>query len=71
MAIFVPPAVFDEVKTVFHLPVIANIGLQLRLCDVGWVEAGCEITTVSEGTLTVGRTYFTIGAEDDLTTRKV
>ena len=30
MTIFVPPAVFDEVEAVFHLPVISNVGLQPR-----------------------------------------
>lgn len=71
MTILVPPAVFDKVKTVFDLPVAANVGLQLGCRDGTRVEAGHEIPALVGENPTVGRTHFTIDANDDFAMRKV
>jgi len=71
VAIFVPPAVLDEVEAVFYLPMIANVGLQFRGRDGGRIEAGREIAAFGKQNLTLGRTHFAIDAEDDLTIGKV
>ena len=71
MTILVPPAVFDKVKAVLHLPVVANVGLQSGRRDPVWVEAGHTIATFTRENFTTGRTHFAIDTEDDLAMRKV
>lgn len=71
MAIFIPPAVFDEVEAVFHLPVVANIRLQASGRDGARIKAGREIAALCREHLTRRRTYFTINAEGNLTTGEV
>ena len=68
VAVFVPPAVFDEVQAVFHLPVIASVGLQPRGRDAGRIEAGDEIVALGKENLALGRTHLAIDAHGDLTT---
>ena len=69
--ILVPPAVFDEVKAVFDLPVAANVGLQLGCRDGGRVDAGHKIPALVGENLAFGRTHFTIDANGDCAMRKV
>jgi hypothetical protein len=71
VTIFVPPAVFDEVKAVFDLPVVANVGLKLGRRDRSRVKAGDEITAFVEENLTVGRTHFAIDTDGNLAMGKV
>jgi hypothetical protein len=71
VTIFVPPAVFDEVKTVFDLPVVTNVGLKLRCRDRGRIEAGHQIPAFTGDNLTVGRTHFAIDTDGDLAMWKV
>jgi hypothetical protein len=71
MAVLIPPAIFDEVQAVFHLPVVANVGLQRGGGDASRVKAGGEIATIVQENLSLGRADFTIDTEDDLTIRKV
>lgn len=71
MTILVPPTVFDKVKTVFDLPVAANVGLQLRCRDRSRVDAGHKVPALVGENLAIGRTHFAIDANDDLTMRKV
>ena len=71
VTIFVPPAVFDEVKTVFDLPVAANFGLQFRCRNKSRVDAGHKIPALAGENLTLGRTHFAIDAKGDLAVRKV
>ena len=65
MTILVPPAVFDEVKAVFDLPVAANVGLQLGCRNGSRVDAGDKIPALAGENLAFGRTHFTIDANDD------
>lgn len=46
MAVLAPPAVFDEVETVFHLPMIAHQLQELDRGDPLWIEAGNEVPHV-------------------------
>jgi hypothetical protein len=71
VTILVPPAVFDEVKAVFDLPVVANVGLQFGRRDGSRVEAGHEIPALVGENLTVGRSHFAIDTDGDLAMRKV
>ena len=67
MTVFVPPAILDEVQAVFHLPMAANGGVKLGRRDRTRIEAGHEIPGVVKQKNTIGRTYFTIGTDGDLT----
>ena len=71
VTILVPPAVFDKVKTVFDLPMAANIGLQLGCRNKSRVDAGHKIPALAGENLTMSRTHFAIDAKDDLAVRKV
>ena len=71
MAVFVPPAIFDEVEAVFDLPVSANVGVKLGRRDHVRVEAGHEIPALVEENLSLGRTHFAIGTDGDLAVGKV
>jgi hypothetical protein len=71
MPVLVPPAVFEEMKAVFHLPVVANVGLQLARRDLARIEAGGKIAAFTRERLAAGRAHFAIDTEDDLTMSKV
>lgn len=71
VAVFVPPAIFDEVEAVFDLPVSANVGMKLGRRDHVRIEAGHEIPALVEENLSLGRTHFAIGTEGDLAVGKV
>ena len=71
MPVFVPPAIFDEVQAVFHLPVAANIHMKRGGRNRIGVDTGYEVPTVVEQESAVGRTYFTVGTDGDLAARKV
>ena len=71
VTILVPPAIFDKVKTVFDLPVAANIGLQFGCRNKSRVDAGREIPALAGENLTMDRTHFAIDANDDPAVRKV
>jgi hypothetical protein len=47
VTIFVPPAVLDEMKAVFHLPVVANVALELFRRDRTGIQAGHEVPAVT------------------------
>jgi len=66
VAVFVPPAIFDEVEAVFHLPVSANVGVKRGRRDRSRVEAGHEIPALVEENLSLGRTHFAIGTNGNL-----
>lgn len=71
VAVLIPPAVFDEVEAVFHLPVAANMGLQAGGRDSARIETGREIAALLRKHLASERTHFTIDADGDLTTGKI
>jgi hypothetical protein len=71
VAVFVPPAVFDEVEAVFHLPMSANVGVKFGRRDHSRVEAGHVIPALVEEKLSRGRTHLAIGTDGDLAVGKV
>jgi hypothetical protein len=71
MAVLIPPAIFDEVQAILHLPVVANVGLQYGGRDATGVEASREIAAIVQENLSLGRAHFAIDTEDDLAIGKV
>jgi hypothetical protein len=71
VVIFAPPAVFDEVQAVFHLPVATDVRVECRRRDRARVEAAYEVSAVVEQESAIGRTHFTVGTDRDLTAGKV
>ena len=67
MAVFIPPAIFDEVQAVFHLPMAADVGVKLGRRDRARIEAGHEVPAFVQQKSTIGQSHFTIGADGDLT----
>ena len=63
VTIFVPPAVLDEMKAVFHLPVATNGILEFTRRDTIGIQAAHEVPTFAGKKLAVGRTYFAINAD--------
>ena len=66
VTIFVPPAVFNEVQAVFHLPVPADVALELFRRDQSGIQAGYEVPAFAGKKLALGRTHFTIDSGGDL-----
>lgn len=58
-------------KAVFHLPVVANVALELFRRDRTGIQTGHEVPAVTGKKLTVGRANFTIDAGGDLTAGNV
>jgi hypothetical protein len=71
VTVFVPPAVLDEMQAVFHLPMAANIGMKLGRRDRARIEAAYKIPAFVKQKSTIGQSYFTIGADGDLTVGNV
>jgi hypothetical protein len=68
VTILVPPAVFDEMKAVFHLPVAANIRLEFGRRDRIGIQAGHEVPTFAGKKLTLRASHFAIHTDGDLAT---
>ncbi len=66
VTIFVPPAVFDEMKAVFHLPVAANICLEFGRRDRIGIQAGYEVPTFAGKKLALRASHFAIHTDGDL-----
>ena len=66
VAIFVPPAVLDEMEAVFHLPVAANVRLKLTGRDRIGIQAGHEIPALARNKLAGSATHLAINADCDL-----
>jgi hypothetical protein len=43
VAVFVPPAILDEVEAIFHLPMTPDVGLKFGRRDRARIEAGNEV----------------------------
>jgi hypothetical protein len=66
MAIFVPPAIFDEEQTVLDLPVRAHRGQELARSDAIGIEAGEKITRVGRTDRAVGSDHVPINTQRNL-----
>ncbi len=71
VTIFIPPTVLDEMKAVFHLPVVANIVQQFAWRDRIGIQAADEVPAFAGKKLTTRRAYCAIDADGDLATRYV
>lgn len=63
MAILVPPAILQEVQTVFDPPVVADVPQEVGGGDAVGIEARYEVPHVVRENLAVARTDFTIDAQ--------
>lgn len=68
VTIFVPPAVFDEMKAVFHLPVATNIVLEFTRRDRIGLQAGDEVPAFAGKEYTLLAAHFAINTNADLAT---
>ncbi len=68
MTIFVPPAVLDEMKAVFHLPVAANIALKFTRRDQIGIQTGHKVPAFAGKKCALHRAHFAINTDTDLTT---
>jgi len=62
-----PPAVLDEVQAVFHLPVAANVLLEIGSRDGVRIETGHEIPALTRNEFALGATDFAINSDGDAT----
>ena len=71
VTVFVPPAIFDEVQAIFHLPMATNIVVQGRGTDCARIATGDEVPSIVEHDGAIGRSDFMIGAKENLAARKI
>ena len=71
VTIFVPPAVLDEMKAVFHLPVATNVRLKLTRRDRIGIQTRHEVTAVAGKKRSVRATHFAIKTQRDSATGNV
>lgn len=63
VAIFVPPAVLQEVEAVFQPPVVADVAQEIRGRDLLGIEARDEVTHVVRHHFACGRAELAIDAQ--------
>lgn len=67
VTIFVPPAVFDEMKAVFHLPVATNVVLEFTWRDRIGIQTGHKVPALAGNKRALRRTHFAINTDADFT----
>ena len=68
MTIFVPPAVLDEMKAVFHLPVATNVVLEFTRRDRIGLQTGHEVPAFAGKKRTPRAAHFAINTDADYAT---
>ena len=68
MTIFVPPAVLDEMKAVFHLPVATNVRLEFGWRDRIRIQTGHKVPAFTGKKRTPRAAHFAINTDADLAT---
>lgn len=63
VAVFVPPAILQEMEAVFHSPMVADMPQQVRRGDLLGIETGDEIPHVVRQDFAVGSANLAINAE--------
>jgi hypothetical protein len=63
VAVLVPPAVLQEMETVFQPPVVADVSQQVRGSDSIGIEARHEVPHVVREQLAAGRANFTVDTQ--------
>jgi hypothetical protein len=71
VAIFVPPAVFDEMEAVLHLPVATNVCLQFTGRDRIGVQAAHEVPAFAGKKCPFRGTHLAINTQRDSATGDV
>ena len=71
MTIFVPPAVLDEMKAVFHLPVASNVVLEFTRRDRIGLQAGDEVPAFAGKESALRAAHLTIDTNADSATGNV
>ena len=71
VTIFVPPAVLDEMKAVFHLPVATNVVLEFTRRDRIGLQTGDKVPAFAGKERTLRRAHFSINTDTDLATGNV
>ena len=71
VTIFVPPAVLDEMKAVFHLPMATNVGLKFTRRDRIGLQTGDKVPAFAGKERALRATYFAIDTNADSTTGNV
>jgi len=71
VTIFVPPAVLDEMKAVFHLPVATNIVIEFTRRDRIGLQTGYEVPAFARKKRTLRAANFAINTNADLATGNV
>jgi hypothetical protein len=71
VTIFVPPAVLDEMKAVFHLPVATNVVLEFTRRDRIGLQAGDKVPAFAGKECTLRAAHFSINTNADLATGNV
>jgi hypothetical protein len=66
VAIFIPPSVFGEVKTVFDSPVVSDVTENVVGRNLVWIQARDEVASVMEYNLAVASGQLTIDPHYDL-----
>lgn len=69
VAIFVPPAVLQEVQAVFNAPMLANVPQELGCGHLLGIETAHIVARVMQHDFTVVGTQLTIHAQTDLAAR--
>jgi len=63
VAVFVPPAILQEVEAVFQPPMVADVPQEVRRGDAGGIQARDEIPHVVREQLAVGGANLAINAQ--------
>ncbi|MEQ9379490.1 MAG: hypothetical protein RJP95_01405 [Pirellulales bacterium] len=71
VAVFVPPAVFQEVQAVFDSPVLADVAQEVGSGDLSGIEAAHEVARVMQQDLAILSEQFTINAQRNAATGQV
>ena len=71
VTIFVPPAVLDEMKAVFHLPVATNVVLEFTRRDRIGLQTGDEVPAFAGKERTLRAAHLAIDTDTDLATGNV
>ena len=63
MAVFVPPAIFQEVQAVFHAPMVADVPQEVRGGNAVGIEARHEIPHIVRQDFATGGANLAIHAQ--------
>ena len=71
VTIFIPPAVFGEVQTVFDAPVVPNVAENILRRNVIRVEAGDEVARIVQYDAAIISRQLTVDTNNDLAAGQV